>query len=284
MRVTVLGMGRMGQALAGRLLEAGQSVTVWNRTPGRAGSLVSAGAREQPSIASAVAGAEVVITILTNDAAVREVALGPGGVAESLAEGATYVDSSTVSPRLTSDLDVAFPRFAALPVLGAPPLVRTGQATFLIGGRTEVLSGLTPIVEALSGRTYTYQKPAQAIVAKLAVNLMLLSAVVTLSEAFALGRDGGLSDDQLRHVLGESVMLPPGIRNRFEGILVGGQDSWWTTALGSKDAGLAAQTESEAGVALPLAEVVRDRYAAAAAAGLGDEDISAVARIYDQRP
>ncbi len=85
MKVSILGLGTMGQAVAGRLLDRGHPVTVWNRTPGREGDLPGRDARVAGSIADAVTGAEVVLTLLTADEAVREVCLGDGGVRESLA-------------------------------------------------------------------------------------------------------------------------------------------------------------------------------------------------------
>src|SRR5258705_13738299 len=106
MDVAVLGMGRMGRALAGRLLDGGHRVTVWNRSPGKAGELVSAGAREAHSVADAVDDVEVVITMLANDDAVRAVVLGE--LRSSIDEQTVYVDSSTVSPKLSAELAEAF--------------------------------------------------------------------------------------------------------------------------------------------------------------------------------
>ncbi len=102
MDIAVLGLGRMGHALAQRLLDEGHHVVVWNRSPGRAGDLVGAGAREAQSIADAAGAAEVAVTILADDDAVQHVALGDSGVRAALPDGALYVDASTVAPT-TSD-------------------------------------------------------------------------------------------------------------------------------------------------------------------------------------
>ena len=127
MDIAVLGMGRMGRALAARLLEGGHSVTVWNHSKGKAAEIVSAGGREASSVADAVDGVDVVITMLANDDAVREVALGK--LRPSIGDKTIYVDCSTVSPKLSGELAEAFPaRFVVLPVLGSPLAVRAGQA------------------------------------------------------------------------------------------------------------------------------------------------------------
>src|SRR5918997_150689 len=209
MDIAVLGMGRMGRALAARLLEGGHSVRVWNRSKGKADEIVSAGGREAHSVADAVDGADVAITMLANDDAVRDVALGE--LRWSIGEKTVYVDCSTVSPALSGKLTEAFPaRFLALP------------------------------------------------------------------ESFAVGRCGGLTDDQLRELLGSSPQVAPGLKNRFESILTGSQDGWWTTVLGAKDAGLAIDIARGADVELPVATVVQQRYEKAAASGLHNADIAAV--------
>jgi 3-hydroxyisobutyrate dehydrogenase len=116
--------------------------------------------------------------------------------------------------------------------------------------------------------------------AKLAANLILLSGIVALAEAFTVGRAGEMSDDQLRELLGDNPVVAPGLKNRFEGVLTGAHDPWWTTTLGAKDVGLAVDAARDAGVDLPATQTVRDLYAEAARAGLGEDDIVAVALRY----
>jgi 3-hydroxyisobutyrate dehydrogenase len=279
MDVAVLGMGRMGRALAGRLLEGGHRVAVWNRSKGKAGEVVSAGAREAPSVAEAVDGVDVALTILANDDAVRAVALGE--LRSSIGAKSIYVDCSTVSPKLSGELAETFPaRFLAMPVLGSPAVVRAGQAVFLAGGNAGVVDRLQPLLSSLSETVRRYDTAPLAITAKLANNLLLLSEVVALAESFAVGRSGGLSDDQLRELLGTSSMLAPGLKNRFEDVLTGSQEGWWTTVLGAKDAGLALEIARGAGVELPAAQVVRRLYEKAAASGLDNADIATVTELY----
>jgi 3-hydroxyisobutyrate dehydrogenase len=124
-------------------------VAVWNRSKGKAREVVSAGAREAGSVGEAVNGADAVITMLANDAAVRAVALGQ--LRSSIGENAVYLDCSTVSPKLTAELADAFPaRFLALPVVGGPAAVRTGQAVYLAGGDTSAVDHLRPVLSSLT--------------------------------------------------------------------------------------------------------------------------------------
>ena len=279
MDIAVLGMGRMGSALAVRLLDGGHRVTVWNRAKGKAGDAVSAGAQEAESVTDAVRDADVVVTMLANDDAVRAVALGE--LKSSSSDQAVYVNTSTVSTALSNELAEAFPgRFLAMPVLGSPEAVRAGQAVYLAGGDSKVVDRIAPVLAALSSSVHRYDTPSLATTAKLASNLLLLSQITALAESFAVGRSGGLSDDQLRDLLGSSPMVAPGIKNRFEAVLTGPPDGWWTTVLGAKDAGLAIDVARAANVELPEAEAVKRLYEQAAASGLDRADIAAVSDLY----
>lgn len=278
MDVAVLGMGRMGRAIAGRLLEDGHRVTVWNRSPGRAAEIVSSGGREADSVAAAVEGVDVAITMLANDSAVRTVAFGD--LRSSLADRTVYVDCSTVSPALSSELAAAFTHFLAVPVLGSPVAVRAGQAVYLAGGDGDLVDRIGPLLASLASTVRRYDAAPLAIAAKLATNLLLLSDLVALAESFAVGRSGGLTDEQLRELLGASPMVPPGVKNRFEGVLTGSQDGWWSTALGAKDAGLAIGIATAAEVELPSAAVVRSLYEKAATSGLDEADVATVTKLY----
>jgi 3-hydroxyisobutyrate dehydrogenase len=254
-------------------------VAVWNRSKGKAGEVVSAGAWEAGSIAEAVDGVDAVITMLANDDAVRAVAFGE--LRSSIGEKSIYADCSTVSPKLTGELAEAFPaRFVAMPVVGGPAAVRAGQAVYLAGGDADVVDHLHPVLSSLSDTVRRYDTAPLALTAKLATNLLLLSEVVALAESFAVGRSGGLSDDQLRALLGTSPVVAPGLKNRFEGVLTGSQEGWWTTVLGAKDAGLALDIARGTDTELPAAQVVQRLYEKAASSGLDDADIAAVTMLY----
>ena len=277
--IALLGMGNMGRAIATRLLDTGHDVAVWNRTAGQDGDVVAAGAKRADSVADAAQGVDVVITMLANDDAVRAVALGD--LRSSIGDQAVYVDSSTVSPSLSAELAAAFPgRFVAAPVLGSPEAVRAGNAVFLAGGDGAVVERIDAVLASLSPTVRRYDTALLAITAKLTNNMLLLSDLVGLAEAFAVGRSGGLSDAQLRQLLGDSPMVAPGIRNRFEGILTGSQEGWWATALGAKDAGLAIDIAQGAEIELPEAAAVKAIFERAAAAGLERADVAAVGLLY----
>jgi 3-hydroxyisobutyrate dehydrogenase-like beta-hydroxyacid dehydrogenase len=280
MKIAVLGLGQMGHALAGRLAAGGHEVVVWNRSPGKAVDLH--GVSEAGSVAVAVEGVDVALTMLANDDAVRAVALGDEGVVDELHPTGVYVDCSTISPALAGELADATgrSRFVSLPVLGSPEAVAAGEASYLAGGEDHVIDHLTPMLTALSPKVTRMATPELALAAKVTSNLLLLFGVVALSEATAVARAGGLDDEAIRSLLGGSPMVAPGIKNRLEAVVSGHTAGWWSTVLGAKDAGLAIAVAADGGVGLPAAEVVRQRYLDAVEAGEADSDIAAVGRIY----
>ena len=279
MHIAVLGMGEMGRALAGRLLATGHRVTVWNRTKGKAGQLESAGAVEATTVAEAVSDADAVLTMLADDVAVTAVAFAD--LRSAIGADTPYIDCSTVSPALAAALADDFgPRFLSLPILGAPTAVSAGTAVLLAGGEAGLIDRLAPLLADLSDRVRHYESAALALTAKVTTNFLLLSGVAALAEAFAVGRSGGLGDDQLRDLLAEAPVVAPALGNRFDAILAASPQGWWTTVLGAKDAGLALDIAAGAQTELPLAQVVRGRYEAAARRDPG-ADISAVAGLYD---
>jgi len=279
MKIAVLGTGRMGTALAERLLGAGHEVVVWNRSPERAKQAVAAGARAAGSVEEAVEGAGAVLTSLSDDVAVRQVALGEGGLRATLGDGAPYLESSTVSPKLTAELAGIFAHFAAVPVVGGPAAVSAGEATYLVGTTDATFEKIAPLLQSLGERQRRYASAPVASAAKLAVNFLLLSGAVCLAESFAVGRAGGLSDEQLRDLLGAAVA--PGLRNRFEALLGSPEQGWWTTALGAKDASLAVDLAESGGTELQVAPAVRDAFLRAARQGYAGEDIAAVRHMYE---
>ncbi len=279
MNVAVLGMGEMGRALAGRLAGARHRVTIWNRSPGKTDALAARGARVAAALPDAVADVDVVITSLSDDDAVRSVALGPDGIHDSIGSDTVYVEASTISPALSIELADAFGAFAQMPVLGSPDAVTRGAAAYLVGAADDVSDRLTPLFDAFGGQVRRYPRPALAAVAKVTNNLLLLAGVAALAEAFTVARAGGLDDDQIRDLLGDSPLVAPGVRNRFDALLSGDTDGWWTTVLAAKDAALAAGVTA-GHPELPVTHAVYAQYRAAADAGFASSDMVAIAQLY----
>lgn len=280
MRISVLGMGNMGQALAARLLAGGHQVTVWNRTAGKADELVRQGAAEAGSLPEATEGAEVVMMCLTADAAVRAVAI-EGGVAQNLPVGAVLVDMSTVSPDTSRAVGaaVAGGAFVDAPVLGGPEAFRNGRAKLLLGGDRAVVDRLNPLWPQISAGHYYTGENGTAATLKLLSNLILIGATQLLMEAVVTAQALGFSDETLREVFGGSPAVAPGTQVRLEDILHGDHAGWWTLVLARKDLGLALQLARGAGLELPLADAGAGLIARGIDAGYGELDLGAMAEV-----
>jgi 3-hydroxyisobutyrate dehydrogenase-like beta-hydroxyacid dehydrogenase len=283
LRVGFVGIGRMGNGIAGRVLGGGHDVLVHNRTPGRTGELERAGARVAPSIAAVCEEREVVITMVANDDALREVALGPGGLCESLAPGAIHVTMGTHGVQTVRSLAAAHAEsgqvLVAAPVLGRPDVAAAGRLGIVTGGDAAAVARCAPLFDVIGRRTFhAGPRPESATAIKLANNLMLGCAIEVLGEAFALARKYDVEPAVLYDVLVDGLFAGPA-HQVYGKIIV--DESYeqvgFTASLGLKDANLALEAGDVARVPLPSVNAWRDRLLSAIAHGRGELDWAVVA-------
>lgn len=279
MAIAVLGLGSMGSALARRLLATGHGVIVWNRSPGRADALVHEGATKAASVEEACSAASVVLTSLTDDAAVRSVLLPGGRPVPGL--GAILVDCSTVSPATTRD-EVAHygPHFVASPILGAPQAVLAGNATFLLGGASSAVIIAESVLSDISTTLLHVGDSAEkASVLKLLNNALLMTGVAALADVVAAAQASGFDDAALTDMLTKLPVVAPALHNRLDLLMGREHAGWFPVRLGAKDLRLAGESAEAVGVEMPVTYFVRQRYEQAAASGLADQDITAVIEL-----
>lgn len=192
MKVAFCGMGRMGRAMARHLLEAGHDLTIWNRTPGRAGELVSAGAQEAATPAQASAGAEVVVLMLFGPEAVREVLLGGDGVVAGSSAGTLVIDATTIGPTAAREFGSALAerglRYVDAPVAGSVAPATEGTLGVLAGGSDADYADAEPLLRLWGDpeRVRRVGEVGAGNAAKLVVNQALGIAVTGLGEALRL--------------------------------------------------------------------------------------------------
>jgi len=253
--VGFIGLGIMGRAMARRLIDAGHRVTVWNRDASKAAELVAAGARQASTPRSAAEGAEVVITIVTDSAAVEAVILGPDGAAQSATAGAVFVDMTTIHPSVARRVGIALKKqgvgFLDAPVTGMEFRAKDGTLSILVGGEKADLEKARDVLSVL-GSKITYFGPQGAGQTAKACNQILCAVnMVGIVEALHLGRLNGLDPATLVEALspgaGGSWALdrfgPQIVKRDFQ---PGGR-----IALMLKDLGIIEETAREVG--LPLA-------------------------------
>jgi len=273
--IAVLGLGAMGSAMAARLLDAGHDLTVWNRTPGRDGGLVSAGARRGETPADAVRDAEVVVTMLTDPPALDAVLFGPDGASYAIPDTATLIEMSTVGPTAIASAAerLSVPVLDA-PVLGSVPSVETGKLVILVGGDRAVFDRHIELLSILGTPIYLGPSGSGAWL-KLVNNAASTATLVALGELLALTDRAGLEIDSVLQGLeaGPLASLIERWRPRLKGE---DQASYFRLALARKDLALVFDEAEREGVDLSVAETAAARCDEAIGAGLGEEDFGAI--------
>jgi hypothetical protein len=284
MKVGFIGLGRMGQVMARRLLDAGHEVGVYNRSPEKIKPLADAGARPVASIKAAAAFGDAVFTMVSDDAAVLDVVERPGGLKESLPKGGVHIVAGTHSvaaiKRLTAVHADAGQVLIASPMLGRPDVVAAGQAGILVGGPPSNVERFRPLFAAIAPRIVEAgDDPVAAAAIKIANNFVLGCAIEAMGEGIALTRKYGVKPDVFYKVLTEGAFGCWAYKTygKFivdEQYLPAGQRA----VNGLKDATLALAAGEAVGVPLPSGNVWRDRLVGAVAHGEGEHDWAVMAK------
>jgi 3-hydroxyisobutyrate dehydrogenase-like beta-hydroxyacid dehydrogenase len=282
MKVGFIGLGRMGQAMAARILGGGHELVVYNRTREKCADLEKAGAKVASSMAEACKGREVVISMVTDDKALLEVV--KEGVAPGLPKGAIHVAMGTHSVAAIREVtplhDKSGQVLVAAPVLGRPEAAAAGQVGVVAGGPKDAVAKVAPLFQLIGRRTFDAGvKPEGASVVKLANNMMIGCAIEAMGEGFALVRKYGVDPATFYDVMTDGLFSAPAYKV-YGNIIV--KQSYatagFTTVLGLKDANLAMAAALAASVPLPSLNVYRDRLLGAIAHGEGEQDWAVMAR------
>jgi 3-hydroxyisobutyrate dehydrogenase-like beta-hydroxyacid dehydrogenase len=273
-----VGLGAMGSRLARRLLDAGHVVAGYNRSPDKARALESHGLKIMGTPRAAAEGAEAVFSMVTDDAALRTVALGDAGLLAGLGRGAVWAEISTVSPAVTRELGtLAAARGAAMldtPVSGSTITVEQGAASIAVGGETPALERVRPYLLAMAPGGITHVGPlGLAKTMKIATNLGLAVQMLAFSEAVLLAEKAGIARATAVEALLKSVIASPMVK--YRGPYVTGampREAWFNVAMIQKDMQLALDQGHATGVPLPTTALVQQWLSAARAGGLGARD------------
>lgn len=284
MDIGFIGLGRMGLPMAGRLVQAGFPVTVWNRTPGRATPLTGLGARRAESPQALAASADVVITMLSDGPAVRAVLSGPGGALAAARPGTVAVDMSTIGPAAARDLAAEARRhdveFLDAPVSGSVAVAEQGTLTVMAGGPAETFERVRPVLAPLSQRQLHLGPAGAGAAMKLAVNLVIAATNQSVAEALALAGSYGIDRASAYETLASSAVASPFLGYKREAYLQPDTAPVsFSAALMSKDLELAIGLAAGQQLPLPVASAAQQFLAVAAAAGLGEADFACVAQV-----
>jgi 3-hydroxyisobutyrate dehydrogenase-like beta-hydroxyacid dehydrogenase len=279
MKIGFVGLGQMGREMATRLLAAGHELVVYNRSPAPAQALRAKGARVAREARDAL-DAEVVITMLADDAAVETVWLKPDLVSRMPASG-VHLNMATVSlgmgKRLAALHRAAGSAYLSAPVFGRPYAAARGELDIVIAGEAGAIERCRPILDTLGRQTFVVgDEPHQANIVKIARNFLLGTIVESLGEAFSLVGKSGVDPARFLEIITSTSMNAPAYRNYGRMMIDRDLDPTFPLRLGLKDIELALKAGGETYVPLPLAAVMREQHLAAIANGFGDRDWAAL--------
>lgn len=281
--VALIGLGSMGHAMARNLGTAGIPLTVWNRTASKVEDLVAAGAVPASSIAEA-GEADLVITMVSDDAALKEV-LFAGGLLDALRPGSIHISMSTISVALAEQLSIEHDRRGSMlvcaPVIGRPDAAAAAKLFVLAAGCDSAIDRCQPVFDAVGQRTFRFgPEPKASAVVKLSVNFLIAALIEGLSEASVLVTKHGVSPHALVDLLTSTLFAAPAYRTY--GAIVADQryrPAGFPAPLGLKDMSLVLEAARNVNAPMPLGSLIRDHLIAAIALGYGDADWSALGAV-----
>jgi 3-hydroxyisobutyrate dehydrogenase-like beta-hydroxyacid dehydrogenase len=283
MQVGFIGLGRMGQAMARRLIEAGHDLSVYNRSAEKLRELTANSARPAADIATAAQYGDAVFTMLADDAALEDVAYQSGGLLQSLPSGHIHICCGTHGVTVIRKLAAAHMQAGQIlvvaPMLGRPDLVASGQAGMVASGPAEALERCRPLFEAIARRTFVAgSEPEAATSIKIANNFVLGCAIEAMGEGFSLVRKFGVEPQVFYDVMTDGLFASSAYK--VYGKIIVDEDYskvGQMAVLGLKDANLALAAGEAVSVPLPSGNVWRDRLVGAVAHGDGDKDWAVMA-------
>ncbi|PYT38865.1 MAG: 6-phosphogluconate dehydrogenase [Acidobacteria bacterium] len=284
MEIGLIGLGRMGTGIAKSLLRSGHRLTVFNRTRARAESLQSDGANIAGSVAEACRSS-VVLTMVADDAALEALVFGESGVLSSLRKDSIHVSLSTISvalsDRLSAEHAKAGQQFVAAPVFGRPEAAESAKLSVVAAGPSASVERCKPLFESMGPKLLVVgERPSIANVVKLCGNFLIATVLESLAESLTFARKSGVDPQMLLDFLTTTMFTAPVYKSYGELIVQGKHEpAGFALPLGLKDVRLVLQAAESAGVPMPIASVLRDRFITALARGNQDKDWSVIGRV-----
>jgi 3-hydroxyisobutyrate dehydrogenase-like beta-hydroxyacid dehydrogenase len=282
-RIGYVGLGAMGSRVTKRLLDAGHTVTGWNRTRDKAQWLLDAGLLWAGSPREVAEQSDIVFSMVTNTAALEAVTHGADGILAGLGPGKIYCDMSTVSPAksraLAKQVALLGARMLDVPVSGSVITLEQGKLSLMVGGERDVFDRVLPVLQAIGPKVTYVGDNGQAVLMKIAVNLNLQVQFAGFLEGLFLAEKGGIPREIAMEVLLGSVVASPSLQYRAPFILNMPDEVWFSVMMMQKDMLLALEMGRELEVPMPTVALTNELLTAARTMGLGHLDFSITYRV-----
>lgn len=273
-----VGLGVMGGRMVKRLLNAGHTVTGYNRTKSKADWLLEAGMRWADSPRAVAEAADVIFTMVTNTKALLAVTGGPEGILAGLGAGKIYVDMSTVSPVASQELAAQVAETGAhmvdAPVSGSVETLEQGKLSIMVGGDPDVFEQIKPILLDIGPKATHVGANGLAVTMKIATNLSLAVQMLAFSEGLLLAEKSGIKREVAVEVLTNSVIASPMVKYRCPFVLGMPEEAWFNVNMMQKDMNLALELGRQVDVPMPTTAVTNEFLTAARGMGLAEKDFA----------
>ena len=278
-----VGLGAMGGRVTRRLLDAGHTVTGYNRTKSKAQWLLDQGMRWGESPRAVAEAADVIFTMVTNTGALHEVVDGHNGILAGLQRGKIYIDMSTISPaaskRLAARVAETGAQMLDSPVSGSVITLEQGNLSLMVGGDEATFEQVRPILLDIGPKVTFVGTNGQAVLMKVAINLNLQVQMLAFCEALLLAEKGGIPRETAMEVMLNSVIASPSLKYRTPFILEMPDEAWFNVNMMQKDMLLALEMGRELNVPLPTVATSNEYLTAARAMGLAEQDFAVVYKV-----
>jgi 3-hydroxyisobutyrate dehydrogenase-like beta-hydroxyacid dehydrogenase len=275
-----VGLGAMGSRFAGRLLDAGHTVYGTNRTRAKAQPLIDRGLVWRDTPREVVASADVIFSMISDDAALRAVNTGEDGILSGLEAGKVYVDMSTVSPRVSTEVADRVRSLGAqmldAPVSGSIPQAETGTLAIMVGGDSAAFERVEPLFNHLGHAVTHVGANGQGLVLKLAINISLAAQPLAFAEGLELARRSGIDPQLAAEVMSTAPIGSPMLKARVPLFLDPDHEAWFDIELMHKDISLARAAANEVGSSTPSADLADRLLERAGELGYEHRDIAAL--------
>jgi 3-hydroxyisobutyrate dehydrogenase-like beta-hydroxyacid dehydrogenase len=278
-----IGLGAMGGRMVKRLLDAGHTVTGYNRTKSKGQWLIESGMQWGESPRAVAEASDVVFTMVTNTAALRAVVAGDNGILAGLGPGKIYVDMSTVSPsysrHLAEEVAERGARMLDVPVSGSVITLEQGNLSLMVGGEKETFEQVKAILLDIGPKVNYVGSNGQGVLMKIAINLSLPVQFLAFSEGLLLAEKGGIPRETAFEVWMNSAVVSPALKYRGPFVLNMPDEAWFDVNMMQKDLLLALELGRELDVPLASVAVTNEVLTAARALGLAKEDFATLFKV-----
>jgi len=291
MQIGFIGLGSLGTPIAMNILESGHTLHVYNRTVSKAKPLADKGATVSQSVTALAKECDIVFTIVSDDAALKEISGGANGLVKNMKPGSIHVSMSTILPRTAEEISILHneqkQHYLASPVFGRPEAASAKKLNFAISGPEKIRTKIEPLLKdaGAAGVWHFGDNITAANTVKLCGNFLIAGALEAIGESVNLADASGVKPQEMWNMFLQTIFNAP-VYHNYSNIILNKkfEPAAFTARLGLKDLNLVLQQADAAKQEMPLANLVKDRMQRLVNSGKGEIDWSAVSTAVEKNP